>query len=153
MKGKVVIMVADTTISDLGKFTFSDPADIERRLTIAVTRNNHQFNLRTNKDEESEKILALMRPMLAAGIGELGKNMALLTFDNTDEQGQVLFDFYAKSSLTAKFDGMVFTFEAPADALFVPRLLSNGKPAHVSWVYNPWTGEKIDTPTTPIITP
>jgi hypothetical protein len=33
--------------------------------------------------------------------------------------------------------------ELPLDSLFVPRLCPNGKPAHVSWDYCPWSGKKL----------
>jgi hypothetical protein len=33
--------------------------------------------------------------------------------------------------------------ETPLNSLFVPRTCPNGKPAHVSWKFCPWGGERL----------
>jgi hypothetical protein len=43
----------------------------------------------------------------------------------------------------AKRQDISLTIERPIDALLVPRLCANGKPAHVSWTYCPWDGKKL----------
>ena len=38
---------------------------------------------------------------------------------------------------------MTARVELPINALFVPRLCSDGREAHVTWNYCPWTGERL----------
>ena len=57
--------------------------------------------------------------------------------------------FYDNSRLRVKLlnsDGEVrnnMSIDMPLNELFIPRLCNNGKPAHVSWHYCPWGGERL----------
>jgi hypothetical protein len=52
------------------------------------------------------------------------------------EAGTLRFTMGASGDLTAIEGGI----ETPMNALFVPRLCPNGRPAHVSWKVCPWDG-------------
>ena len=58
-------------------------------------------------------------------------------------------DPYEAGQLIVQVDGAeefthTIRFDTPLDSLFEPRTCPNGKPAHVSWEYCPWSGTKLE---------
>ncbi len=99
-------------------------------------------------DPDMQLLLDMMKPMLAQAMGNLGENFyffPLPAFDNEDNR---VLSPYENGKLRVTLqrgeETVVLEIELPIDALFVPRICPNGKPAHVSWVYCPWSGEKLE---------
>jgi len=99
-------------------------------------------------DPDLSMVLDMLKPVLAASIGEMGNNMHFLVLEHEPGQSGQSVDPYGagRIELRAKRrDGeqLQANIELPLDSLHVPRMCPNGKPAHVSWKFCPWSGERL----------
>lgn len=97
---------------------------------------------------EVKKLLEAIAPALGASVGPLGDNLQFFVFNDQSDDGSRVLDPYLPGALEVELkrkSGQTLRVrqELPLDALFVPRLCPNGKPAHVSWKFCPWTGKQL----------
>jgi hypothetical protein len=151
LSGITLIAVVQADISNFGAFTFYQKAEVEKSMSVNfINANQEQVSLKKLEpiSPDLEVVLATFKPILGAAMGNLGTNLHFYVYE--DKLGSDrLVDPYEKGELNiklAKRDGSVLesTIETPLNALYVPRKCPNGKDAHVSWSYCPWSGEKLD---------
>jgi hypothetical protein len=98
--------------------------------------------------DDVKPLLSVLVPAMGAAMGNLGRNLHFFVFKDQVDDARVFSPFDA-GAVIVKFGGRAkrqdisLTIERPIDALLVPRLCANGKPAHVSWTYCPWDGKKL----------
>lgn len=81
-------------------------------------------------------------------MGNLGSNMHFFVLADRNANDERIIDPYEVNALRIglkKSDGerLNVVLETPLNSLFVPRTCPNGKPAHVSWKFCPWGGERL----------
>lgn len=144
----MVVVQADITL--FGSFEFYSRDEVLRGMTVTYTRGSNRLILKplqTAKGTHYDIFLTFIENMMAQAMGEAGKHMYFFVFNNLDN-GKRILDPYEEGrlriQLTAR-DGttMYGEVETPLNALFVPRKCPNGKVAHVSWKYCPWTGVRL----------
>jgi len=94
-------------------------------------------------------VLAVFKPILGAAMGNLGNNMHFYVLDDRIEGAPRLLDPYREGLISVQLmrkngDWMTAEIEMPLNSLFVPRKCPNGKDAHVSWKYCPWSGKRLE---------
>lgn len=152
MQPYFLVVVVQADISPFGAFTFIPASRIEDGLRLTYTdargtRSDLEVLETTNPD--FEMLLLQLGPILANAMGNLGENFNFYAFAALDKNGRRIASPFEpgriRVSLTAREDAAptVFEFDAPLDSLFVPRMCSNGKPAHISWNYCPWDGSRL----------
>ena len=98
--------------------------------------------------DELRPLIQGVEPMMRATLGELGKNLHILVITDDAPAGRAMSP-YESGTLTVTMQSgggsarEALVIETPADALFVPRLCPNGKPAHVTWKFCPWDGARL----------
>jgi len=148
-----VLAVLQADISMFGAFTFFDRERLMEGLAVEYVGMDGKM-LPIPIDEVSDPDLRLLldqlKPVLAAAMGSMGENFYFFPVPDTDEDGQRLVSPYADGEIRVRLAARekqaaapVLTLELPLNALFVPRVCPNGKPAHISWSYCPWSGEKL----------
>ena len=95
-----------------------------------------------------ELILAMLTPLLEAAAGNLGNNMHFYVLNDKSESSQRLLDPYQEGSMDIQLkkmngDPIIANIEMPLNTLYIPRKCPNGKDAHISWKYCPWTGVQL----------
>ena len=100
-------------------------------------------------DPELEIVLATITPILGSAMGNLGNNVHFYILNDKSQSSLRLLDPYQKGlldiQLVKRNDGlMTANIEMPLNSLFVPRKCSNGKNAHITWKYCPWTGMQLE---------
>lgn len=151
MSGISILAVVQADISVIGMFGFYSKDEVEKAMAISFTDGTGQSrSLRpmTDIDPELKLVLSTMRPILEGAMGNLGANMHFYVLDDRADAGQRLMDPYNKGliqvTLARKNGNTKSTgIELPLNSLFVPRLCPNGKPAHISWNYCPWSGTQL----------
>lgn len=143
LDGQLMICLVDMTVSELGVMKFRDKAEIASRLRVTSRRNNTEHTLKPVESDESNALIGILGSGFARGMGKLGEGMAMVMY-KLEGDDDTRFSVYEKSEISVSYDQYNLNFQAPVDALFVPRVLKNGKSAHVSWLFDPWTGEKIE---------
>jgi hypothetical protein len=98
--------------------------------------------------EDVKPLLSVLVPAMGAAMGNLGRNLHFFVFQDQVENIR-LFSPFDSGAVVVKLSGrdkrpdISLSIERPIDSLLVPRLCSNGKPAHVSWNFCPWDGKKL----------
>ena len=93
---------------------------------------------------ENERVASGLTAM-----GNLGENMHFFVLPDVDSAGARLVSPHEFGTVEVKLGGrdssspVQLSVELPLDALFVPRVCPNGKPAHVTWTHCPWGGSKL----------
>ena len=82
-------------------------------------------------------------------MGNLGKNMHFYVLNDKSKSFPRLLDPYRKGQINIQLSRkddvlMTASIEMPLNSLFVPRKCPNGKDAHISWKYCPWTGKRLE---------
>ncbi len=150
LEGISIVAICQALVSDSGAFDFYTEEEISRGLIFTYLNAAGEEVTLTPIEEPSmevQTLLAVMRPMFTNVIGQLGANLHFFVYDTT-VTGQEL-DPYESGELrftltNRQGEKQKAVFETPLNSIYEPRLCPNGKPAHITWVYCPWTGKKLD---------
>lgn len=146
-----ILAIVQADITPFASFVFHDREDVKKRLTVSFRSYSQEpviIQHATELSDSVQMLINVLSPMFANTMGDLGKNMHLYVMDNLGKQGLIV-DPYKSGSVVIKLDKTPttperhLTIEFPVDALFEPRYCPNGKPAHISWKYCPWSGKKL----------
>lgn len=94
-------------------------------------------------------MLEMIKPVLGSAAGNLGLNMHFFVLDDNNTEKRRKMDPYQFGELNFQIgerngELMKATLSLPLNSLYLPRKCPNGKDAHVTWEYCPWTGEKLE---------
>jgi hypothetical protein len=150
MRGYSMLAITQGESSPFGNITFYDRESILKGTKIEVHSGKGWNTIAPTEKvpDDLQQLIKVMSPMLESSLGKLGQNLQFFVLDD-EVKGARLMSPYGHSSLrvtlTDKRGTAVtpFMFEMPLDALYVPRMCPNGKPAHVSWSVCPWDGTKL----------
>lgn len=152
MRPYFVIVVVQADISPFGSFNFLEENRIRRGLEISYTNSSGRRSSLPVLDTTSndfELLLLQVGPILASAMGNLGENFHFYSFSAIDKDGNRIASPFEAGRIDVRMTARPdeppteFSFEAPLDSLFVPRICPNGKPAHISWSFCPWDGSKL----------
>ena len=145
-----VLAVVQADISAFGAFSFSDKDAVMQGLVVESVDVGGTVTSRSHTEPSNADlriILDQMRPILADAMGNLGQNLYFFPLAAYDDDGDRFLSPYEKGefrvTLSRGEGTQTLGIETPLDSLHVPRLCPNGKPAHVSWAYCPWSGERL----------
>lgn len=150
LKQYTVVAVVQADISPLGAFNFYDKATVESNMVVSYQEDGKEAKVllpETDVDADMVLLMSQVGPVLQAAMGNMGSNFHFYIYSD-QKDGKRVVDPYSLGNLNVtvgKKDGvtMEVAFEAPLDSLFIPRICPNGKKAHISWQFCPWSGEKI----------
>jgi len=130
---------------------FQDRAAVAKSLTVEVVdaagKARKVVPLEPAPDDV-QPLLTTLVPAMGAAMGNLGRNLHFFVFKDQVEDVR-LFSPFDPGAVVVKLSGrearqaISLSIDRPVDSLLVPRLCSNGKPAHVSWNFCPWDGKKL----------
>lgn len=146
-----ILGVCQADISDFGAFSFYGKSEIQTTLEILYTDNKDQtFALRPTEevDPDVNLMLNMMKPVLTAAMGNMGENFHFYVLSDKTELNKRKVDPFEAGSLRFTLGRrdktcLQASLDFPLNSLYVPRKCPNGKNAHVSWNYCPWTGKKL----------
>lgn len=152
LKQYTIIAVVQSDISIFGAFNFYSQEHISKNLNVQLQKGNGKaIKIAPDKhiSADMELILNQIKPILQSAMGNLGANFNFFVFNDFDKKGRRIVDPYEKGNITiglAKKSGGKLTgkINTPLDSLYTPRICPNGKEAHVSWGYCPWSGKKLN---------
>ena len=152
LSGTSLLAVVQADITQLGAFIFYSKNEVEEKMLISFADARGErlalVPMRTI-DPNLEIVLSLLKPVLGNAMGNLGNNMHFYVLDDRSKNSLRLLDPYRKGLISiqlAKKNGDPITaeIETPLNSLFVPRKCPNGKDAHVSWKFCPWSGKRLN---------
>lgn len=150
LKDYSILAVVQADISPFGAFSFFEKPAVTNSLKVEIVNANGQGEAISHTLPSSPDVRLLldqMRPILAQAMGNMGENFYFFPLPAYADNGQRILSPYGGEKLRVTLGrneaDSVFEIDMPVDALFTPRVCPNGKPAHVSWVYCPWSGEKL----------
>ncbi len=152
MRPYFLMVVVQADISQFGSFTFIPESRIEDGLQLTYTDaegNRSELKVLETTNPDFELLLLQLGPILGNAMGNLGENFNFYAFSADDKDGNRIASPYEQGTISIRLSGRseaaptAFDFEAPLDALFVPRICPNGKPAHISWNFCPWDGSRL----------
>jgi len=146
-----IIAVVQADISAFGAFTFYPKDAVEQNMTATyIDENGRNIQLESVQtlDPDLEMLIATFKPVLGAAMGNLGENFHFYVYSDISNAGTRKVDPHMKGKLTvrlAQSNGKILKteIETPLNSLYVLRKCPNGKNAHVSWNYCPWTGKAL----------
>ena len=147
----VIFGIVQADIGDAGEFDFYSEAEVRNAVEMGFTDANGTTRKITPTDQigtEAQQLIATLKPMLSAAMGSMGQNLHFIPVDDDAGEAGRTWDPYAPGVLhfhlkTRAGKTLKGEMEGPVNALFVPRKCPNGKNAHISWKFCPWTGEEL----------
>lgn len=152
MQDVSLLAIVQGDISPLGAFSFYSKDEIQDQLKLEFSGSGGKSRSIAPLREVSadlEVVLGVFKPILSAAMGKLGQNMHFYVLDDRAGNTARLMDPYLDGQLDIGFarrdkSRLQTRIELPINALFVPRQCPNGKYAHITWQYCPWSGHKLD---------
>lgn len=145
-----LLAICQADISNFGSFRFYSKDDVKERLKIYYTDASQKRTAITpvsNVDADIKMLLDMLKPILASFAGNMGQNFHFFVLDDYASSERIINPYQPGKLelLLSQKTGvqMQCGIEFPLNALYVPRPCPNGKKAHVSWIYCPWTGQKL----------
>ena len=151
MSGVSLLAIVQADITLLGAFNYYSKEEIEKKMLVSYTdaggKKQRLWPTQTIHPD-LEVVLAMFKPIFEAAAGRLGSNFHFYVFNDKSKFSLRLLDPYRKGlisiQLAQRNDSlMTADIETPLNSLFVPRKCPNGKDAHISWNYCPWTGKRL----------
>ena len=151
----VIVGVVQADIGDSGAFDFYSEEEVTAALKIAFTDTDGRTRSIAEAEdipEATQQLLNAIKPILTAAMGQMGQNFHFVVIKDeatgSDGSKRRAWDPYAFGELTLSLksrEGAALSAKLPGpiDALFVPRKCPNGKNAHVTWKFCPWTGVEL----------
>ena len=151
MAGISILGVVQADVTELGAFTFFSKESILKHMTISFYDPKETLTRITpiqSIDSNLQIVLGAFKPILEAAMGNLGKNLHFYVLNDKIDSFHRLMDPYEKGLIKIqlmKNENVPISaeIELPLNCLYVPRKCPNGKDAHITWRYCPWTGEKL----------
>lgn len=151
MSGISLLAVVQGNISEYGAFEFFSKEEIEKDMKLVYTDadgKKQNVSIVTKIDPTLEVLLGVFKPILAAAMGNMGNSMHFYVLNDKVKSTNRLLNPYEKGKIDIQLKKkekvfMNTSIEFPLNSLFVPRICPNGKEAHVSWSYCPWTGKRL----------
>lgn len=152
LKSYSMVAVVQADVTALGGFAYYSRDEIAQRLQVQrVGAQGAPVALPQEKSVNPavQNLLMQLTPLLGKAIGDMGRNMHFFVLADTDDKGQRLASPYETGRVQIQLGAsetqpaQQLDIELPVNALFVPRLCANGKPAHVAWKYCPWDGKPL----------
>lgn len=152
LAGVSLLAVVQADITDMGAFKFYSKEEIEQtmRLSFAGAEDKKQsLSPVKTVGADLESVLGVLKPILGAAMGNFGSNLHFYVLNDKSESSARLIDPYQKGQIDIQLlkrdkSLMDASIEMPLNALFVPRKCPNGRDAHISWNYCPWTGKELE---------
>lgn len=151
LKGYGILAVIQADTTPFASLIFHKRDSVEKRLSVSY-RNYSIAPISISQAKELpgsvQMLIDVLSPMFANTMGDLGKNMHLFVMNN-ELNGKRIIDPYQEGTVLVELAASKTTpsrniaIEFPVDALFEPRYCPNGKPAHISWKFCPWSGKKL----------
>lgn len=150
LENYMIIAGVQADIDNVGNFFFYNEAEFTKTFTVEYVdgkENSVTLTPATNRDETLEELLKALKPVLSNAMGNMGSNFHFLVYP-AKVNGTRLVDPYTQGELKYKLESKTgekidANLEFPLNSLYFPRKCPNGKDAHISWKYCPWTGEKL----------
>ena len=150
LQSHTVLGVVQADISPFGAFYFFDKDKVMGGLKVEAIDAEGKVQTISHTepaDPDMRLMLDQMRPILAQAMGNMGENFYFFPLPAFDDEGERILSPYERGTLRVTLqrgeENSSMDIEMPIDSLFVPRICPNGKPAHVSWTYCPWSGKKL----------
>lgn len=151
MSGISLLAVVQANISEIGAFEFFSKEEIEKDMKLVYTGadgKKQNVSIVTKIDPTLEVLLGVFKPILAAAMGNMGNSMHFYVLNDKVKSTNRLLNPYEKGKIDIQLKKkekvfMNTSIEFPLNSLFVPRICPNGKEAHISWSYCPWTGKRL----------
>lgn len=150
LSGVSLLAVVQADISAFGAFDFYSEQEIGEHLSVSFVSSGGESVLPpiVEINPDLKILLGVLTPILEGAMGNLGKNLHFFVLNDRKESSPRIVDPYEQGILSSSFekrsgDPIATHLELPLDSLFVPRKCPNGKEAHVSWAYCPWSGKKL----------
>ncbi len=151
LKPYSLLAVCQADISNFGAFRFYSKEEIQKSLDITLLDSDgKQRRLIPLKeiDPDIEVLIGMFKPILSAAAGNMGQNFHFFVLKDQDSPGERIIDPYRFGAIKFRLkkrsgEVMETQIDLPLNSLYVPRICPNGKEAHVTWKYCPWTGKKL----------
>jgi len=147
-----LLAICQADISDFGAFRFYSKDEIEKNLVITLKRQDgktYKLTPLKNINPDVAVMISSFKPILAAAMGNLGQNLHFFVLKDYDSSNARKIDPYRFGTLefqlrkrTGELIEAILDF--PLNSLYISRKCPNGKNAHVTWKYCPWTGKKLE---------
>ena len=149
--GISLLAVIQADITSFAAFEFYSKEEIEKQMLVSftdITGKRQKISVRQELSPPLELMLAIFQPILGSAMGNMGENFHFFVLNDKSHSSDRLLNPYLKGQLNvqlAKRDDELMTgyIEMPLNSLFIPRKCPNGKNAHISWNYCPWTGQQL----------
>ncbi len=151
MQTLTTIAVVQGDVSPAGPITYYEGVFLRenlRFLRVDAEGKEHELQLLKTPSGEVKQLLEAIAPALNASIGTLGNHLQFFVFNDLEVTGNRTLDPYLSGKLIVELKrkngrGLEVELNFPLNSLYIPRPCPNGKPAHVSWKFCPWTGTKL----------
>jgi hypothetical protein len=147
-----LLCVAQADIAEMGVCNFYSKEEIKNTMVVTYSDDageKSRLPLMETIDPTLELMLSMLTPVFAGAMGNLGSNLHFYVLDDISQSSRRVLDPYLEGFITVTLskrngDQMNAVLETPLNSLYIPRKCPNGKDAHVSWKYCPWTGVKLE---------
>ena len=151
MTGLMVVAVVQGECPPIGPIRYYGRNHLlknTRFFQIDAAGGQHPLRPYLSVNDQVRMLVESIAPSLGSAIGPLGDNLQFFIFNDQTIDRKRLLDPAQPGGLIVELavaggEPLRAEFEFPLNALYVPRICPNGKPAHVSWRYCPWTGKKL----------
>lgn len=144
-----VIAMVQADVTNFGVFNYYTKNEIEDNLRMSYqTENLVELDQAVNVSADMKMLLSKTEPVLRAAMGNLGRNFHFYLYPGFNSDGERVIDPYKFGTLKIRTKvrsgkNVDLEIELPLNSLYEARICPNGKEAHVSWAYCPWSGQKI----------
>lgn len=151
LSGVSLLAIVQADVSMLGAFNFYSKEEIEKKMVLSyedARGSVEELSVLQKINPDLEIVIGIFKPILGAAMGNLGTNMHFYVLSDKSKFSSRMLDPYREGVLNIQLsrrDKVVLSagISMPLNSLYIPRRCPNGKDAHISWKYCPWSGKRL----------
>ncbi|MGS1079985.1 hypothetical protein [Pseudoxanthomonas beigongshangi] len=143
-----IVAVVQATVADDMEYRFTPEADVRDSTVLIDPQGRTHAVLAEDKiPTRLAATLAFLKPVLANGIGPMGRSMYFLVFPGNDAQGRRLIDPLGDGVARVQTTNKRHDFRLPLGSLLPDKGdTTTGESFPGDFLYNPYTGRQLDVP-------
>jgi len=141
-----IVMAVDGTLGTFGGVTYETEKSIRKSIRLVDSNGTKFAPLKDSEvDADTKNFLAMMGPIVASMLGEMGENMHFLVFPAKNKQGEIIADATGNTAFTITLGDNDYDWRLPLGSLLDPKTCPNdGERMSGAWSFCPWHGLTLD---------
>jgi hypothetical protein len=141
-----IFCVLEGHIGAFGGITGTSKSELMSKTSVVISGEKFLPLKESELSPDARSFLAMMKPMFASMLGQMGESMEFIVFKGNNEAGAQALNPHSEGSFTFNLGNKEFSWRLPLASLLPPKFDPDSDEKFPgNYIYSPYTGKKLIT--------